>query len=66
MISFPVDQNFNEHIVGGMTRRNEALEFIHVRDVGLAEADDPTVLEFAAAHCLSLEECRDIVRYFPL
>jgi hypothetical protein len=116
VISFLVDQNFNEHIVDGMTRRDATLEFVHVRDVGLAEAGDPTVLEWAAthglvllthdgktvppfaharvaggaampgvflvsddmpvgqaveellmaAHCLSPDECKDIVRYFPL
>ncbi len=116
MISFLVDQNFNEHIVDGVTRRDPALEFVHVRDVGWAEADDSTMLEWAAAHdlvllthdgktvpplahgrvargmrmpgvflvtdempvgqavdesliaahCLSPEECKDIVRYFPL
>ena len=38
MIAFLVDQNFNEHIVDGMTRRDVLLEFTHVRDVGLAEA----------------------------
>ena len=116
MISFLVDQNFNEHIVDGMTRRDPALEFVNVREVGLAEAGDPVVLEWAAAHglvllthdgrtiprfvqarvaagspmpgvfhvsdripigqaidellvaanCLSPNECKDIVRYFPL
>ncbi len=116
MISFLVDQNFNEHIVDGMTRRDATLEFVHVREVGLAEAADATVLEWAAAHdlvllthdgktvppiaharvagglpmpgvflvgdempvgqaidelliaahCLSPDECKDIVRYFPL
>jgi predicted nuclease of predicted toxin-antitoxin system len=116
VISFLVDQNFNEHIVDGMTRRDATLEFIHVRDVGLAEADDPAMLQLAAehglvllthdgktvppfahtrvaagapmpgvflvsdwmpvgqaidelliaAHCLSPDECRDIVWYFPL
>jgi predicted nuclease of predicted toxin-antitoxin system len=30
------------------------LEFTHVRDVGLAEAVDPTILEWAAAHGLVL------------
>jgi predicted nuclease of predicted toxin-antitoxin system len=116
VISFLVDQNFNEHIVDGLTRRDAALEFIHVRDVGLAAAPDPTVLEWAAArglvllthdrktipgfayarvaaglpmpgvflvsddipirdaidellvasHCLAPDECRDVVRYFPM
>jgi hypothetical protein len=116
LIAFVVDQNFNEHIVDGLTRRDAALEFTHVRDVDLAAAPDPLVLEWAAerslvllthdrqtvpafaydrvaaglimpgvflvsdempisqaidellvaAHCLTPDECRDVVRYFPL
>ena len=116
MIAFLVDQNFNEHIVDGLTRRDVTLEFRYVREVGLEAAPDPTILEWAAtqglvllthdgktippcarariaagqpmpgvflvddqmpigqaidevlvaAHCLSPEECRDLVRYFPL
>ena len=54
MIAFLVDQNFNEHIVDGLTRRDATLEFIHVRDVGLAAAPDPVVLEWAAANRLVL------------
>jgi predicted nuclease of predicted toxin-antitoxin system len=116
VIAFLVDQNFNEHIVDGLTRHDAILEFTHVRDVDLAEASDPTILEWAAAHgrvllthdrktippfayerviaglpmagvflvsddlpigqaieelliaahCLSSEECKDVVRYFPM
>ncbi len=116
MNSFLVDQNFNEHIVDGLTRRDARLEFIHARDVGLAAAPDPMILEWAAAHglvllthdrktippfayarvaaglsmpgvflvsddmpigqaihepliaahCLTPEECKDIVEYFPM
>jgi len=116
VISFLVDQNFNEHIVDGMTRRDVMLEFTHVRDVGFADAPDPVVLEWAATHglvllthdrktiphfayarvaaglpmpgvflvsgdmptgraidelvtaayCLSADECKDTVIYFPL
>ena len=116
MIAYLVDQNFNEHIVDGMTRRDAKLQFTHVRDVDLAEALDPVVLEWAAAqelvllshdrktiptfayarvvaglpmpgvflvsddmpisqaidelliatHCLSHDECKDIVKYFPM
>ena len=116
MISFLVDQNFNEHIIVGMTRRDPILEFTHVRDIGLAAAPDPLVLELAAvknlillthdrktipsfayarvaaglpmpgvfllrgdmpasqaiselltaAYCLSPEECKNTVIYFPL
>jgi len=38
VIAFLVDQNVNEHIVDGLTRRDATLEFPHVRDVGLAAA----------------------------
>jgi predicted nuclease of predicted toxin-antitoxin system len=116
LIPLLVDQNFNEHIVDGLTRRNAALDLIHVRDVGLADSPDPVILEWAAMqgrvllthdrktiprfaharvaagqpmpgvflvsddmpigqaidelliaiHCLSRDECKDIVKYFPL
>jgi len=52
VISFLVDQNFNEHIVDGITRRDPGLEFTHVRDIGFAEAPDPMVLEWAATNGL--------------
>ena len=116
MIEFLVDQNFNEDIVDGLTRRNPSLEFTYLRDEGLADATDPAILEWAAAHglvllthdrktipsfayarvaagltmpgvflvsnrlpisqaidelliavhCLSPDECKDTVRYFPM
>jgi predicted nuclease of predicted toxin-antitoxin system len=52
--SFLVDQNFNEHIVAGLSRRDATPEFIHVHDVGLASAPDPMILEWAAEHGLVL------------
>ncbi len=54
VIAFLVDQNFNEDIVDGLTRREQGLEFTRARDAGLAEAPDPAVLEWAAAHGLVL------------
>lgn len=116
MICLLVDQNFNEKIVDGLTRRDATLDFVHVRDVGLAAAPDPAILDWAASalrvllthdrktippialarvaagepmpgvflvddqmpigqaidelliaiHCLSAEECKDIVKYFPM
>ncbi len=116
MIEFLVDQNFNEDIVDGLTRLDPNLQLIRVRDVGLAAATDPTILEWAAvhglvllthdrrtipayahsrvavglpmpgvflvdnelpvgqaidelviaAHCLSEDDCRNLVRYFPM
>ena len=116
MIRLVVDQNFNAHIVDGMVLRDPGLDLIHVRDVGLAAALDPTIFEWAAVeervllthdrrtippfayarvaagqrmpgvflvgddmpvgqaidelllavHCLSPDECKDIVKYFPM
>jgi hypothetical protein len=116
VIEFLVDQNFNEDIVNGLTRRDPSLEFTYLRDEGLADATDPTILDWAATHglvllthdqktippfayarvaaglpmtgvflvsndmpigqaidevliavhCLSEEECRNLVWYFPI
>jgi predicted nuclease of predicted toxin-antitoxin system len=54
LIALLLDQNFNEHIVDGLTRREAALAFTHVREVGLASATDATILEWAAARGLVL------------
>src|SRR5260370_21456233 len=116
MIRLLVDQNFNQHIVDGLVRRDSSLDLVHVRGVGLAAASDATILDWAASqgrillthdrrtiprfayarvtagqpmprvfliiddmpirpaideillavHCLASEECKDLVRYFPL
>ena len=65
MTNFLVDQNFNEHIVDGLTRRDATLEFTLARDVGLAEAADPTVLEWAAAALVQLHGvfCAELVGF---
>jgi hypothetical protein len=54
MIALLVDHNFNERIVDGMARRDPAIRLLHVRTIGLADADDPTLLEWAAAHDMVL------------
>lgn len=116
MIPLLVDQNFNGHVLDGLRLRDPGLDLLHVRDVDLAAAPDPTILEWAATqgrillthdrrtippyayarvragqpmpgvflvsddlpvgqaideillavHCLSLDECKDTVKYFPL
>lgn len=116
MIALLVDQNINQRIVEGLTRRDPDLDLLHVRDIGLEAAPDPEILEWAAehdrvllthdrrtippsayarvaagrkmpgiflvsddmpagqaidelllaVHCLTLDECKDIVKYFPL
>jgi hypothetical protein len=47
-LRFLADENFNNQIVRGVLRRNSDVDIVRVQDVGLAEADDPTVLEWAA------------------
>jgi predicted nuclease of predicted toxin-antitoxin system len=116
VIPLLVDQNFNGNIVEGFSQRESSLDLLHVRDVGLAAAPDPTILEWAATqgrvllthdrrtipsfaydrvaagqsmagvflvsddmptgqaidelliavHCPTAEECKDIIKYFPL
>ncbi len=48
MLRFLADENFNNQIVRGIMRRNPDVDIVRVQDVGLIEADDPTVLEGAA------------------
>jgi hypothetical protein len=49
MLKFAIDENFNGDIVRGLRRRRPGLDLARVQDVGLTGADDPTVLEWAAA-----------------
>lgn len=46
---FLTDQDFNELIERGVLRREPAVEFLHLRDVGMETASDPDVLAYAAA-----------------
>ena len=49
MILLLADQNFNEHIVDGLTRRLPNVDIVLVRNVELSEAVDPDVLDWAAS-----------------
>jgi hypothetical protein len=42
------DENFNGDIVRGLLLRQPDLDIVRVQDVGLAEADDPQILAWAA------------------
>lgn len=116
MIRFLADHDFNERILHGLKRREPTIDIVPVREIGLAAAPDPAVLEWAAAdgrvilthdrqtmpafararvaagepmpglflvnkslplgaavdeivlaaHCLSEEECQDMITFFPL
>lgn len=48
MLRFLADENFNNQIIRGILRQNPEIDIVSVQDVGLSEADDPTVLEWAA------------------
>jgi hypothetical protein len=48
MIALALDENFNNDILRGLLRRNPRLDLVRLQDVGLARAEDPAVLEWAA------------------
>ena len=48
MLRLLTDENFNGDIVRGLLRRQPDLDIVRVQDVGLAGADDPDVLAWAA------------------
>ncbi len=49
---FLADHDLNEQIVDGVLRREPAVEFVRVRDVGLAAVPDAEVPAYAADHGL--------------
>jgi len=48
MLRLLADENFNGDIVRGLLLRQPDLEIVCVQDVGLAGADDPDILTWAA------------------
>src|SRR5438309_9774734 len=48
MLRLAADENFNNDIVRGVLRRNPSFDLVRAQDVGLAAADDPVILEWAA------------------
>ncbi len=50
MLQLLTDENFNGDIIRGLLLRRPALDLLRVQDVGLLEADDPTILAWAAAN----------------
>jgi predicted nuclease of predicted toxin-antitoxin system len=49
---FLADHDFNEHIIRGVQRLEPTAEFLRVREIGMEEASDPVILEFAATQQL--------------
>ena len=50
MLRLLSDENFNGDIVRGLLLRQPDLDVVRVQDVGLAGADDPDILAWAAAN----------------
>jgi hypothetical protein len=48
MLPLVSDENFNGDMVRGLFRQQPELELVRVQDVGLKEASDPDILEWAA------------------
>jgi hypothetical protein len=65
MLALAADENFNNDIVRGLRRRAPDLDIIRVQDAGLAAADDPMVLEWAAqeGRVLLTHDVSTITRY---
>jgi hypothetical protein len=65
VIRLLADQNFNQHIANGLVQRLSDLDLQHARDVGLAEASDPDILEWTAANerILLTHDRRTIPKY---
>src|SRR5687767_13489724 len=49
---FLADHDLNEFIIEGVLRREPAIAFIRVRELGLHTQPDPVVLEYAARNSL--------------
>ena len=48
MLRLLADENFDNDIVRGVLRRSVHVDLVRVQDVGLAGADDPDILTWAA------------------
>lgn len=44
---FLADHDLNEHVVAGVLRREPAIEFLRVRDLGLSRQPDEAILAYA-------------------
>lgn len=65
MLSLAADENLISDIVRGLLRRNPKIDIVRVQDVGLLGADDPRVLDWAAAEgrILVTHDRRTVPRY---
>lgn len=50
MIRLLADENCNNNMVRGMRLREPGIDLVRVQDVHFSDAEDPTVLQWAAPH----------------
>ena len=50
MLRLLADENFNGYVTRGLLRHRPEMVIVRTQDVGLSEADDPTILAWAAEH----------------
>ena len=50
MLRLLTDENFNGDIIRGLLLQRPSLDLVHVQSVGLAGADDPTVLAWTTSY----------------
>ena len=48
MLRFLADENFSNHIIIGLLRRDPTIDIVRVQDMGFAGASDEAILEWAA------------------
>jgi hypothetical protein len=48
MLRFLTDQNFDNRILRGLIRLRHELDAVRVQNIGLSEAEDPVLLQWAA------------------
>lgn len=47
-LRFLTDEDYNNNILAGLLRKRPTLDIVRVQDVGLYQAPDPVILEWAA------------------
>lgn len=65
MVKLLADENFDNRILRGLRRKQSDLDIVRVQDTEIYQADDPTVLEWAAkeARVLLTHDVNTIPKY---
>lgn len=65
MIRLAADENFNNDIVRGVSRRNPQIDIVRIQDTDVSGMDDPTVLTWCAqeVRILLTHDVSTITRY---